>query len=183
MGSWKGCSWQGDDAKSRNSDDDNASKLNLLLGTWRDSKRSEYEVSSCSRSSLNVRTERPDGRVLHTRALIRMEESKDGRTQIAWGKNTSFILTSSIEDLNDSAVWISPQGKFNAFKWTRVGEHPGVDQTWWVEHSSASPAEMTEVTEDWPSWEEVLAGITGADSEFDAESLAELELLLDPMRK
>ena len=89
--------------------------LESLVGSWHDTQGSTYEVS-IERSAVTIRTTRPDGKVLFSPGLVRMN-SQSGR--IVWGRSgptKEYWLTK----LNSRSLkWESQHAK--SFTWYRVG--------------------------------------------------------------
>jgi len=134
-----------------------------------------------SGKALNVRTVRPNGKVLHTRGLIRLE-TNNAHSQVVWGKHTSFTLESSLDELETTAVWTSPWGKHRPFTWTRIWRDYSESVSWnsrseaqwtddaakerdeaWPSWEDVSKEEVSNLEEAWPAWEEVAASLGAND--------------------
>merc|ERR1711933_382520 len=94
--------------------------LLALVGTWRDSQGSEYDVTTHDTVSLTVQTKRPNGQVKVTERLIHLSVDLQDNPCVAWGK--TFVLqlpdSSVVDRIADAVVWISrDSGSSRTFHW------------------------------------------------------------------
>ena len=90
--------------------------LAALVGTWEDTRDSEYVVTWSQRArkkTLSVRTTRPEGGRIFTQGLIRV----DAQGRVVWGGRHSFVL----DDYPTArAVWQPTRDSEYEFIWSRI---------------------------------------------------------------
>merc|ERR1712176_987058 len=92
----------------------------MLEGCWHSQDGSRYWVSRDGEDAptLSVRTQRPGGRTLTTRALIRARVTKDGESKVCWSQ--SFVLRARLES-PDRVRWSSTRAGKD-FVWSRADQ-------------------------------------------------------------
>ena len=90
--------------------------LAALVGTWEDTRQSEYAVTWSQRArekTLSVRTMRPDGSRIFTEGLIRV----DAQARVVWGSRPSFVLVGLP---TAQAAWQPTRDSEYEFIWSRI---------------------------------------------------------------
>jgi len=88
-----------------------------VVGTWADQRGSTYKVAREDATSCSVRTERPSGEILHTRALIRLAIDGD-LSVVLFGQHYRLDVESATPA---SVRWLSLRGRSCGFMWSRLG--------------------------------------------------------------
>ena len=105
-----------------------------LVGIWRDSRGSRYEVSPCTPQSLSVLTTRKTGEVLFTRGLIRIQ-GEAARPAVVWGQG--YVLNLPFGGGAEPATisWLPKPGpgsrRLQKFEWSRAAPDTFPEEVIW----------------------------------------------------